>query len=96
MSETPSGAAPSPSAQGRSYDRAEKKGEQAGTGFGETAYSPVRVVLFEPEQTAADKFVLKYEWRSELCRKGVIGCEPKNRFWPDARDFAPVPRGFRG
>ena len=96
MNEAPAGAAPSASTESRSYDRVEKKSEQAGTGFGETTYSPVRIVDFEPERAAVEKIVLKYEWRSELCRKGVIGCEPKNRFWPDAQDFAPIPRDFRG
>ena len=97
LNEAPAGAAQAPPAplESRSYDRAERKSEQAGTGFGETTYSPVRIVLFEPERTSVEKIVLKYEWRSELCRKGIIGCEPKNRFWPDVQEFAPIPRGFR-
>ena len=97
MKEAPAGAAPSApgerSAVGRDYVR---KSEEAGTGFGETTYSPSRVVHFDPEPAAAEKIVLKYEWRSELCRKGVISCGPKNRFWPDDREFAPVPRDFKG
>jgi hypothetical protein len=96
LNEAPAGAAPSASVESRSHDRAGKKSEQAGTGFGETTYSPVRVVVFEPERAAVEKIVLKYEWRSELCRKGIIGCEPTNRFWPDAGEFAPVPKDFRG
>ncbi len=96
MNQAPAGtAAPAPT-ESRAYDRAEKKGEQAGTGFGETTYSPIRVVQFEPERTAVEKIVMKYEWRSELCRKGIIGCQPKNRFWPDAQEFAPIPKDFRG
>ena len=99
MKEAPAGAAPEASAESRSSDRAEKKSEQAGTGFGETTYSPVRVVTFEPEPATAEKIVLKYEWRAELCRKGIVACEPKNRFWPvwpDDREFAPAPGDFRG
>jgi hypothetical protein len=96
LNEAPAGAAPPAAAESRSYDSAQKKSEQAGTGFGETTYSPVRVVTFEPERTNVEKIVLKYEWRSELCRKGVIPCEPKNRFWPDAQEFAPVPKDYRG
>ena len=95
--EAPAGAAqgsPAPM-ESRSYDRTEKKSEQAGTGFGETTYSPVRIVHFEPERAAVEKIVLKYEWRSELCRKGIMACEPRNRFWPDAQEFAPIPRDFR-
>jgi hypothetical protein len=70
--------------------------EQAGTGFGETTYSPAYVVQFDPEHTIAEKIVLKYEWRSELCRKGIISCGPKNRFWPDDLEFAPIPKDFKG
>ncbi len=68
---------------------------EAGTGFGETTYSPAREVLFEPEQTMAGKVVLKYEWRRELCRKGIASCGRENRFWPAANGFAPVPGDFR-
>lgn len=96
-SEAPAAAAPGPSMESRSADRArEKKTEQAGTGFGETTYSPVYTVHFNPEHSAAQTIVLKYEWRSELCKKGVIGCRPKNRFWPDGQGFAPIPGDFRG
>jgi hypothetical protein len=95
--------APAPSAskdagaalEGNASDRKEKKSEQAGTGFGETTYSPARMVRFEAEMRVAEKIVVKYEWRSELCRKGIITCEPKNRLWPGG-GFAPVPRDFRG
>jgi hypothetical protein len=97
MKEAPGEAAPGAPATGRSADRAEKKKtEEAGTGFGETNYSPARVVHFDPEPTTAEKIVLKYEWRSELCRKGIIPCGPKNRFWPEDHEFAPIPKDFRG
>jgi hypothetical protein len=95
--EAPAGAAPQASMEKRSYDRAEKeKSEQAGTGFGETTYSPARQVHFAAENIIAEKIVLKYEWRQELCKKGVIGCASKNRLWPDGGGFAPVPKDFRG
>jgi hypothetical protein len=97
MKEQPGGAVPGASAGSHSADRAEqKKTQEAGTGFGETTYSPARVVHFDPEHTTAEKIVLKYEWRSELCRKGIIPCGPKNRFWPDDHKFAPIPRDFKG
>ena len=73
-----------------------KKDERAGTGFREQIYSPAYVVHFDPEHSIAEKIVLKYEWRSELCRKGIIPCGPKNRFWPDDYEFAPIPKDFRG
>jgi hypothetical protein len=96
--EGPAGAtAPRASGESSSADRSEQKAsEQAGTGFGETTYSPARRVHFESEPTHAEKFVLKYEWRSDLCRKGIIPCGPKNRFWPEDIEFAPIPKDFRG
>jgi hypothetical protein len=100
MQEAPAGAAaPRAPAESRATDRAERKtSEEAGTGFGETTHSPARLVHFEPEHAHAEKIVLKYEWRSELCRKGIIHCGPKNRnrFWPDEIEFAPIPKDFRG
>jgi hypothetical protein len=88
-----------PSASGESRDACKGKlaeSERAGTGFGETTYSPAYVVQFDPEHAIAEKIVLKYEWRSELCRKGIISCGPKNRFWPDDLEFAPIPKDFKG
>jgi hypothetical protein len=81
-------------AGGRSSSERCAKDEEAGTGFGRTTYSPVYEVAFEPEGAAAGTVVLKYEWRSELCRKGIAGCgERTNRLWPD-NGFAPVPYDF--
>jgi hypothetical protein len=95
--ETPSAGAPSASNESRAADKnRQKESEQAGTGFGETTYSPAYVVQFDPEPTIAEKIVLKYEWRSELCRKGIISCGPKNRFWPDDLEFVPIPKDFKG
>jgi hypothetical protein len=97
MKEAPAEAAPCAPGKNRSADGAElKKRKQAGTGFGETTYSPAYTVHFDPEDRMAEKIVLKYEWRSELCRKGIIPCGPKNRFWPDEYEFAPIPKDFRG
>lgn len=97
MKDAPAGAAPCAPSESRSADRSEqKKNEQAGTGFGETTHSPAYMVHFDPEYTITEKIVLKYEWRSELCRKGIISCGPKNRFWPDGYEFAPIPKDFRG
>ena len=95
--EPPAGAASRAPAEQRSSDRSEaEKSEQAGTGFGETTYSPARQVHFDPENTAAEKIVLKYEWRQELCKKGILSCGPKNRLWPHDGGFAPIPHDFRG
>ncbi len=85
----------------RSADRAapsaKSQAESAGTGFGREEYSPVRTVEFEPESTAVEKIYLKYEWRSTLCRKGIIRCgkfrPERNRMWED-EGFAPHPPGW--
>lgn len=90
-------APPSPSMEGRSSGRHQEKGkDQAGTGFGESTYSPSRMVQFDREDRAWEKIVMKYEWRTDLCRKGIVPCNGKNRFWPDGDGFAPVPRDFKG
>ena len=97
MNESPGAAAPSSPGESRSAAKAEqKKGDEAGTGFGETTYSPAHYVHFEPEPSPVENIVMKYEWRTELCRKGIIGCGPKNRFWPGEHEFAPIPRDFKG
>jgi hypothetical protein len=97
MKDSSVGAASPAQEEMRSIGKMEReKKAQAGTGFGETTYSPVRVVQFNPEDRVTEKVVLKYEWREELCNKGVIACGPRNRLWPDSRGFAPIPRDFKG
>jgi hypothetical protein len=75
--------------------RAEEK--SAGTGYGREEYSPSRIVAFEPESHPIEKIFLKYEWRSTLCKKGIIRCgwkrEPHNRMWEED-GFAPPPGGY--
>ena len=87
--------APPTSAQ-RGAPAAKAEGESAGTGFGRQEHSPVRVVAFEPEGTAAEKILIKYEWRATLCQQGVIACghprPSRNRIW-DNEGFAPPPPG---
>ena len=78
---------------------------QAGTGFGEQAWSPARKVRFAPVSTPFAKHFLKYAWREQLCRRGIIDCQRPhytrhyNRFWDnEGRDlgFAPhPPRRYR-
>lgn len=72
--------------------------ESAGTGYGRDEYSPSRIVSFKPEQRAVENIYIKYEWRSTLCRLGVISCaaapcRPSNRLWDNA-GFAPPPPRF--
>ena len=82
---------------GRAAGVQSDKSESAGTGYGQEEYSPVMIVQFEPEQRAAEKIYVKYEWREALCRKGVIACRkpaprPYNRIW-DNDGYAPPPPG---
>lgn len=73
--------------------KAEK--DAAGTGFGREHHSPVVKVKFEPESLPVEKILVKYEWRDELCRKGIIRCrhEARNRLW-DNDEYAPYPPGY--
>jgi hypothetical protein len=75
--------------------RSEQALESAGTGYGRGEYSPSQVVAFEPEKRAVETIYLKYEWRSTLCKLGVVECatpprRPPNRFW-DNGGYAPPP-----
>lgn len=80
--------------------RSKQAMESAGTGYGRQEYSPSRIVAFEPESRAVETLYVKYEWRSTLCRLGVIACarplqRPHNRLWDDD-SYAPVPPlGYR-
>jgi hypothetical protein len=96
-----------PSAPAASKDYREKKAarseqvlESAGTGYGREEYSPSRIVAFEPEKQAAETIYLKYEWRSTLCKLGVIECaQPPyrrpNRLWDNDGYASPPPMSFR-
>ena len=65
-------AAQAPRAAGKaSSDRAK---ESAGTGYGREEHSPSRVVAFEPEARPVETVLIKYEWRSTLCRMGIVSC----------------------
>ena len=75
--------------------RSEQALESAGTGYGRDEYSPSQIVAFEPERRAVETIYLKYEWRSTLCKLGVVECakpprRPPNRFW-DYGGYAPPP-----
>ena len=69
--------------------------EGAGTGFGDTEYSPVIRVEFEPEGIPIQKILVKYEWRETLCRRGILQCEQnrENRLW-DQGEYVPYPPGY--
>lgn len=84
--------------------RANGRRQNPGTGFGETEWSPSRTVQFSPQSQPFTKQFIKYEWRSTLCKRGVLECRKEriprdeNRFWPDHRPgygFAPFPPRWR-
>ncbi len=75
--------------------RSEQALESAGTGYGRDEYSPSHIVAFEPEKRAVETVYFKYEWRSTLCKLGVVNCtrltrRPLNRLW-DNNGYAPPP-----
>ncbi len=77
--------------------RSKNMGRGFGTGFGEQHWSPSRDVHFVAEKRALSKKFIKYEYRSTLCRKGIISCRPnhrQNRFWNENNrndGYAPSP-----
>ena len=80
--------------------RSEQMLESAGTGYGREEYSPSRIVTFEPEKRVLETIYLKYEWRSTLCKLGVVECVkpprcPPNRFWDNNGYAAPPPLNVR-
>lgn len=79
--------APAPQREAKSTQK-----DEAGTGFGNEHYAPVVRVEFEPEHVPVEKFLIKYEWREELCNKGILQCRPeaRNRLW-DRDEYAPYP-----
>ncbi|MEI6208742.1 MAG: hypothetical protein WCP20_18350 [Desulfuromonadales bacterium] len=92
-------AAPAPAAESmrKKAGKQEKSLEGAGTGYGREEFSPVRTVEFEAEKRAVETIHVKYEWRSTLCKLGVVRCDlplrrPANRLW-DNGGYAPPPPG---
>ena len=90
-------AAPAAKSMKKEAARAGQALEGAGTGYGREEYSPVETVAFEAEKRAVETIHFKYEWRSTLCRLGVVSCDrppcrPPNRLW-DNGGFAPPPPG---
>lgn len=76
--------------------RPDQAHESAGTGFGRDEYSPARVVAFKPEKRAVENILIKYEWRSTLCRLRIVECDrpvphPENRLWDRDGGYAPPP-----
>jgi len=89
--------AASPAPASRSDNASEKsatrRGESAGTGYGERRVDHAVQVEFVARRNADSRHFIKYEWRETLCRKQLIDCGDKNRFWDESTlGFAPPPR----
>ena len=79
------------------------KRSSPGTGFGNSVRSPTEKVHFMPAKKCVHTNLIKYEWRKNLIRLGIIKPKPKyrgyrnlNRFWSyQDHGFAPYPPGRR-
>ncbi len=70
--------------------------KSAGTGYGDRRVDRAVEVEFVAQSDAATRHFIKYEWRETLCRKKVLECGEKNRFWDESTlGFAPPPPGRR-
>jgi hypothetical protein len=84
--EGPAASAP-PSARS---DAASEK--SAGTGYGDRRIDHAVQVEFVAGPNADSRHFIKYEWRETLCRRNLIECGSKNRFWDESTlGFAPPP-----
>jgi hypothetical protein len=66
--------------------------KSAGTGYGDRRVDRAVEVEFVAESDADSRHFIKYEWRETLCRKHLLECGEKNRFWDESTlGFAPPP-----
>ncbi len=83
-------AASAPSARGAA--KAESRDRSAGTGYGDRRVDHAVQVEFVARRNADSRHFIKYEWRETLCRKNLVDCGGKNRFWDESTvGFAPPP-----
>lgn len=85
-----SGDASAPAAS--AAEKSARRDESAGTGYGDRRVDHAVQVEFVAQSTADSRHFIKYEWRETLCRKRLLACGEKNRFWDEATlGFAPPP-----
>ncbi len=71
---------------------AERRSESAGTGYGDRRIDHAVQVEFLARSNADSRHFIKYEWRETLCRKHLVECGEKNRFWDESTlGYAPPP-----
>jgi len=82
-----------PAANAPSSERsAGRRSESAGTGYGDRRIDHAVEVDFVARSDADSRHFIKYEWRDTLCRRHLIDCGEKNRFWDESTlGFAPPP-----
>jgi len=91
-----SGAEPASPPSARTDSAAEKstgrRSKSAGTGYGDRRADHAVQVEFVARADAESRHFIKYEWRETLCRKQLVECGEKNRFWDESvLGFAPPP-----
>lgn len=85
--ERSAGAASAPAAK-----ESARRDESPGTGYGDRRVDHAVQVEFVAQSAAESRHFIKYEWRETLCRKQLLECGDKNRFWDESTlGFAPPP-----
>jgi len=87
-------AAPSSADAGRAAGESAKarRAESPGTGYGERRVDRAVTVEFVAQSNPDSRHFIKYEWRQTLCRKHIVDCGERNRFWDESTlGFAPPP-----
>lgn len=75
---------------------ARRKDESAGTVYGDRRVDHAERVDFVALASPESRHFIKYEWRETLCRRQLLECGEKNRFWDESvLGFAPPPPGRR-
>ena len=73
-------------------EKSARRDESPGTGYGDRRVDHAVQVEFVAQSNADSRHFIKYEWRETLCRKHLLECGDKNRFWDESTlGFAPPP-----
>ncbi len=85
-------AADAAGAAGRAAGSNERRDKSAGTGYGDRRIDRAYEVRFVARLSADSRHFIKYEWHETLCRRRLLECGEKNRFWDESvLGFAPPP-----
>jgi hypothetical protein len=76
----------------RAAEKSARSDESAGTGYGDRRVDHAVQVDFVAQSNPDSRHFIKYEWRETLCRRHLLECDEKNRFWDESTlGFAPPP-----